>query len=274
MKKVLMFVMSVAILVVAPMTASAQTADVLHCDAGEVQVCTAPTENGGWNVLFDERAHPRFDCDVATETGVDLRCVAATQVCQDAKQVCEGLRGDWRWSERRCRCYQHVDDPPTTTPPSPPAPPVQPGPTPACPDCDQCSTSDLQQIAEGLDVIERRIGQLGVLAEEEVREMFFEAVNLREQANECRGEILAERATILAAALDERLDPEAHDYHDEFDLVHQHLDALDFTVENDENWCTDSFGGVLTCIVLPTVAAGAAIFLGVYYGTEWSATQD
>jgi len=46
------------------------------------------------------------------------------------------------------------------------------------------------------------------------------------------------------------------------------------TVPEEENFCTDSFGGVLTCIVLPVVAAGAAIFLGVYYGTEWSATQE
>lgn len=284
MKNFEMFVFVIAALM-APAISEAQepatdevVADRLHCEPGEIQVCTEPTEDGGFSILY-RRGSPMFDCSVASDRGVDLRCVAQVDACD--RRLCDRRDGNWRWNERECRCdYERRVAPPPTPPtsptPVPPAPPIRPGPgggTTTIITSPQCTAGYLQQILDGLNAIQERIGQLEVLAVEEIREMRAEAENLREQANECRDEVLAERATVMAATLE----PEAiagHDYHDEFARVHQHLDNLDFTVEANENFCTDSFGGVLVCIVLPTVAAGAAIFLGVYYGTEWSATQD
>ncbi|MFA5129161.1 MAG: hypothetical protein WC445_04380 [Patescibacteria group bacterium] len=278
------FTMFVFVLFCVPAVAEAQQlsdgeARALVCGPGEIQVCTEPSNDGGFNVMY-RRGSPLLDCSVASDRGIGLRCVARSEVCTTARTLCEQRSDVWRWNESDCRCDYHrttttpttptTATPPTTTPTTPTTatPPVQPGSAPACPDCDQCSTEELRQILNSIAFIEQKIddGAALVLTEEEIRALRAEAENLREQANECRNEALADRATTLVAALDP--------YRPEFVRLHQHLDALDFTVEDDENWCTGSFGGVLACIVLPTVAAGAAIFLGVWFGTEWSVTQD
>jgi hypothetical protein len=252
----------------APTIAEAQQplpeASALVCGAEEIQVCTESNDSGGYNVMY-HLGSPLLDCSVASERGVALRCVAREFVCDTSKALCERQSSDrWQWNENSCRCDYHR---PTPAPPTPP--PAQPAPS--CTDCNvviTCEEGRLESIRDGLTAIEDRLDQLEILVLEleDIRELRAEAENLREAANECRDDVIAERATILIAALD----PETFDYHDEFDQVHQHLDDLDFTVEEETGcdvWCAIG-------IAAGTLAAGAAIFLGVYYGTEWSATQE
>ncbi len=262
--------------------------EVVHCDAGYVRVCTEPDGSGGFSVMY-RNGTPLYACSEAGEAGVDLRCVEAERICGDAELLCEamGRRNDhWRWNGNECSCDYHRS-PQTTPSPTPPAPPVQPpttptippttppappttpGPTtgPACPDLDcdfRCTPQDLQRILSSVTFIEQKIddGASLVLTEEEIRALRVEAENLREQANECRNEALADRATTLVAAFDP--------YHPEFVRVHEHLDDLDLTVEGEtgcDTWCAIG-------IALGSVAAVTTTFVLVYYLTDWKATQD
>ncbi len=250
----------------APAIARAQVANQLHCEGGEVQVCTAPTADGGWHVLFDERARPRFDCDVATDTGVDLRCVDAEQVCADAKQVCEGLRGDWRWSERRCRCYQHASEP-TTTPLTRTSPTPQP---PVVVSVQHCTDVDRARLSEELD----RIWEARLVVEDfgPLRERTVEVYGLLVQCDDGSPESrrLIELAENMIAAL-EPDDPLFPDYYsDDLELIREEIAGLNdrpvevnVEVEPEENWCTDTHTGRFVCIALPIIAGLAAIAGGV-----------
>ena len=239
-------------------------ADQLHCDAGEVQVCTAPSADGGWNVLFDTHARPRFDCDVATETGVDLRCVDADQVCQDAKQVCEDLNGDWRWSERRCRCYQHLD-------PSPPTPLPLPHPDRLTVVVQVCGPEDFAELeAEMISIEAADIRTAGL------HPLQLRAAAVYVRLIECndgtdKASALIDRASRLITAFesDPALYPDYHDVIDDgFSLVHNDLLSLasrpiTVDVQPEENWCTDTHAGRWWCIGFPIVMGALAIVGGV-----------
>lgn len=289
------FVIGVVFCVLTVLSVSAKADDVadgevVHCDAGKVRVCTEPDGSGGFSVMY-RNGTPLYACSEASEAGVDLRCVEAEQVCGDAEKICEamGRRNDhWRWSESGCSCdYRRssptIPTPPTTppihpptaptnpTPTTPPAPPpTTPGPTttgPACPDLDcdfRCTPENLRRILDDITALEEQLndGAGAVLDDEELRARRAEAENLREAANECRNEALADRATALVAALDP--------YRPEFVRVHEHLDNLDLTVEGEtgcDTWCAVG-------IALGSVATVTTTFLLVYYLTDWEATQD
>lgn len=275
-----LFAMLVPAIAVAQQLAGGE-ARALVCGPGEIQVCTETQADGSPPKVLYLRGSPVIDCVVRSETGIRLDCVAWDEACVSGP--CDRRGGNWEWNERSCHCdYERPRDstpptttpqtpstPPTTTPPGPTTPPVQPGPTPTCPDCGQCTAEDLQRILGGLNVIREEIdeGQLAVLTDEEVRVLRAEAENLREQANECRDEATADHAATLIALLEP-------DYDDEFRAVHNHLDNLDFAVEEEGHFCNRSFWGVLTCYVLPTAAIITGAVLGAYYGTQWSAYQD
>jgi hypothetical protein len=271
------FAMSVAILVVAPMTTSAQVATSLHCDAGEVQVCTAPTTDGSWEVLFDTHARPRFDCDVATDTGVDLRCVDANTVCADAKKACEGLNGDWRWSERRCRCYQHVERDREGGSGSGSGGSGSGngnggqggGDTNVTVVVQTCDASDFAELSEELDQIDR---DLTVVAE--LHPLQLRATAVYSRLLECDdGSAEATRLISRAAQMIANFEPEAetpHDYTDQLELIREEIAGLDdrpvevnVNMEPEENWCTDTHTGRFVCIALPIITGLAAIAGGV-----------
>ncbi len=275
-----------------PATAVAQQladgeASALVCGPGEIQVCTETQADGSPPKVLYLRGSPVIDCVVRSETGIRLDCVAWDEACNSGP--CDRRGGNWHWNESSCHCdYERPRDsspptttpqtpstpptttpqtpstPPTTTPPGPTTPPVQPGPTPTCPDCGQCTTESLQAILRRVTFIEEKIddGAALVLTEEEIRALHAEAESLREQANECRNEALADRATTLVAALDP--------YRPEFVRLHEHLDDLDLTVEGEtgcDTWCAIG-------IALGSVATVATAFVLVYYLTDWKATQD
>ena len=273
MKKIAMFLL-VVLCIPAIAAADEAVADRVHCSAGQVLMCTKPTSDGQF-VPMTHNGTPLYVCSVSTDRGIDLRCVPQATACALARAECENLGDNWQWNERGCRCEwerAHNPPPPQPQPPTPPpAPPVQPGPAPTCPNCNvmadlTCSAEQLTQIEDGLKAIQNRLGQLNVLTVEEIRELRAEAENLREQANECRDSARAERATILIAALEPEPTPSPI-------MPPPPPNQIPYIVERQENWCLDTAGGVMTCIVLPIVAAGAAIFLGAYYGTEWRVTQ-
>lgn len=264
------FWMFVTFALCVPAIAEAQVANQLHCDAGEVQVCTAPTEGGDWHVLFDTRARPRFDCDVSTDTGVDLRCVDADQVCRDAKQVCEGLRGDWRWSERRCRCYQHVDRPRESgsSGSGGGSGGTGGGNTNVTVAVQTCDANDFAELEREMDQLER---DLTVVTE--LHPLQLRAAAIYSRLLECDdGSAEATRLISRAAQLIANFEPEAapapHDYTDQLELIREEIASLEnrpveVNVTEEENWCTDTAAGVFTCIILPT----AILLTGIGVGT-------
>lgn len=272
MKSFMMFLFVIAV----PTLASAQVADRLHCDAGKVQVCTAPTADGGWNVLFDTHARPRFDCDVATETGVDLRCVDADQVCQDAKQVCEGLNGDWRWSERRCRCYQHVEQEREGGSGSGDSGGggngngggSGGGDTNVTVVVQTCDATDFAELSEEMDQIDR---DLQVVAE--MHPLQLRATAVYSRLLECDdGSAEATRLIGRAAQMIANFEPEPTSfpdyYSDDLTLIREEIAGLNdrpivVNVKPEENWCTDTHAGRFVCIALPIITGLAAIAGGV-----------
>ncbi|MBU1146594.1 hypothetical protein KKD80_03555 [Patescibacteria group bacterium] len=282
-------------LMVLSMSAKADEATALVCGSGEIQVCTEAQADGSPPVIMYRNGSPLVDCTIPSETGVRLECKTADEVCGNAEKLCEnmGRRNDhWRWNRTGCSCDYHRSTPtspttppatpstqppttttpttaPSTTPSVTPAPPAQSGSATTCPGCNfQCTTESLQALLRRITFIEEQIddGAALVLTEEEIRALHAEAESLREQANECRNEALAERATTLVAALDP--------YRPEFVRMHEHLDSLDFTTEAEGHFCTDSFWGVFTCIVLPAAAVTAAAILIPIFTADLNAYQD
>lgn len=254
-----------------PAIAEAQVATSLHCEGGEVQVCTAPTTDGGWQILFDTHARPRFDCDVSTDTGVDLRCVDANQVCADAKQVCEGLNGDWRWSERRCRCYQHVDRPRESgsSGSGGGSGGQGGGNTNVTVVVQACGPDDFAELSREMDQLER---DLTVVTE--LHPLQLRATAIYSRLLECDdGSTEATSLISRAARLIANFEPEAetpHDYTDQLELIREEIAGLDnrpvevnVNVEPEENWCTDTHTGRFVCIALPIITGLAAIAGGV-----------
>jgi hypothetical protein len=271
MKKFQTFVVSVAMFM-APTLAAAQgvAADRLVCGPDQTQVCTTPdAEGNGFSVLTDARARARTDCDVSQPRGVALRCVPDADVLTAEQAACTQLGEPWRWSTRHERCYQHVDPPRGGDSGS-----GSDGGCSGSSTCGsgvavavpRCTETDRTRLAAELDRIweARTVVENFDPLQERATEVYGVLVECDDGTAESRR--LIELAANMVASLDESdpaSPPPPHDYHDEFDLVHDHLDRLDLEgTEAEENWCTDTDAGRFVCIALPIILGVGAIVVG------------
>jgi hypothetical protein len=270
MKKMTLFLFGMLLCVPAYATAQEVVAGAVHCDAGEVQVCTKPTPDGNFLVMFDEKARPMYDCSVSTDAGVDLRCVPETYVCEKAHEKCDELVGDWRWSERRCRCYQHVDRP-RDDGGSGNGGGGNGGSTNVTVVVQTCDSSDFAELDEEMDRIER---DLPVVAE--LHPLQLRATEVYSRLLECddgsaEATRLIGRAAQLIANFEPERSPAPHDYTNDLERIRETIAGLNdrpvvVEVQPAQNWCTDTHAGRWWCIAFPILLGiGAAIAIPVVY---------
>jgi len=264
MKKMTLFLFGM-LCVPAYATAQEVVADRLHCDAGEVQVCTKPTPDGNFLVMFDEKARPMYDCSVATDAGVDLRCVPETYVCEQAHEKCDELDGDWRWSERRCRCYQHVAREGGSGNGGGGS---GGGNTNVTVVVQTCNAQDFTELSEEMDQIERDIQVVA-----EVHPLQLRATEVYSRLLECddgsaEATRLISRSAKLIANFEPERAPAPHDYTDDLEGIRVTIASLNsrpvvVNVEPEGNYCTDTATGRWWCIGFPIVMGALAIAGGV-----------
>ncbi|MBI5071389.1 hypothetical protein HZB93_00625 [Candidatus Falkowbacteria bacterium] len=244
-------------------------ARALVCGPGEIQVCTETQADGSAPRVMYLRGSPVIDCVVRSETGIQLECVKWEDACK--RESCDRRGGNWHWDESSCHCdYERPrESPPPSAPPAQPpgptTPPVQPGPTPTCPDCNVsltvCPNEEIARLANELAPLAQVAPETWIVRSD-TDELRTRVLYIRDRAAVCgEDRIFVDAERVLAAMTP----PEPSTLPSGPPMS---------SYEDEENFCTNSFGGVLVCIVLPTVAAGAAIFLGVWFGTEWEATQE
>ncbi len=268
MKTNLMLIVSVAL--TAPTAALADNVgadEVVHCDAGQVRVCTKP-EDGGFRIMFDDRGRPLYTCSVSTDVGVDLRCVPEDDVCTATEVACDSLGGNWRWSERRCRCYQHVE-------------PARErdggsggsggGNTNVSVTVAACDAQDFANLKEEMDQIERDLQVVAELHPLQLRATAVYSRLLECDDGSAEATSLINRAAELIAKFEPEAAPAPHDYTADLERIRAEIaNANDrpvvVNVEPEENWCTDTHTGRFVCIALPIILGiGAAVAIPVLY---------
>jgi hypothetical protein len=267
MKRVMFVSVILCLCVPAIAAADEAVADRLHCAAGEVQVCTKPTANASeFLVMFDEKARPLYDCSVATDRGVDLRCVAETEVCTQAHVACDSLGNDWHWSERRCRCWQRVGQQPASSGSGNGSGGGNTNVSVTVQTCDAHVFAELEAEMNRLESAD--------IQAEGLHPLQLRAAAVYARLIECndgsgRASALIVRASRLISNFEADPNPDYRDQIDGgFNLVHADLVALSHrpitvNIPPEENWCTDTDAGRFVCIALPIIAGLAAIAGGV-----------
>jgi hypothetical protein len=270
MKKFLMFVVSVAALAPTLAVADEAVADRLHCGAAEMQVCTTPASDGsGFLVLTDSRARARTDCDVSQPRGVDLRCVAESDVRTAEQAACAQLGEPWRWSMRHERCYQHVerhDDGGSGNGNAGSGGNINIGQGLAVA-VPRCTDVDRARLAAELDRIwnDRLVVEEFAPLQQRATEIYGTLVACDDGSAESRR--LIDLAANMVASL-EPGSPAYPDYTEDFEGIRELIAGIDVNPivvqpsDEEENWCTDTVAGVFTCIILPVVVIGTGIGVG------------
>ncbi len=278
MKKFLTIV--AASMFMAPL-ASAQLveADAVNCGPGEVQVCME-LQGGIYKVMFDDRNRPLYDCSIPAEGGISLRCKPEDEVLLAAREHCEGLGGDWRWSRRHLRCYEHVAEPrqPDNSAGSGNAGNGSGGGCNGSSTCGsgvavavpRCTDVDRSRLADELDRIETDVLVMTDFRprQERAAEIYGVLVACDDGTAESRALIQREADMIATFEPDPGSDP---DYSDEFRAIRDQIAALEdrpivVTPPAEEgNWCDEN---PVACgfLIAGAILAAGGVTVGVVCG--------